>query len=211
MQKSTPLSQLPSISASTQSMNNEPNALLADDDSTIQEVLNQINMQQGTNVPVMETPVPIQQQQSQQPITNASHQQQLLAQGLMHQAPPHAHMSGAASQMSAAQMNANFSYMDQGVPPSVDLTSMYQPPPSTHAMQQMSLGNNTIDMFIHMFANDAKLAVLVFGAVVAMHFIPAADIINKYVAIEKIPYYDIIVKALLCAAIVLFVGKILKI
>jgi chromate transport protein ChrA len=74
-----------------------------------------------------------------------------------------------------------------------------------------STGNNTIDMFVNMFADDIKIAIIVFIVVVVVHFIPASSIISKYVAIDKIPYHDVIIRGLLCAVMVIIVRKALKI
>lgn len=195
MQKSTPLSQLPSTQSVNITQDSSADALLADDDNTIQEVLNQINMQGMESMSQ-------QQQPTYAPPPPPMQQQPTLPQPQM---------------TSMASATANYPYIDQPtsqqLPPQIDLMSAYKssPYPGQQDMNPSLSNNNTIDMFVRMFASDAKLAILVFGAVVAVHFIPASTIIGNYIAIDKIPYHDIIIKALLCVVIVLFVGKFLKI
>jgi hypothetical protein len=62
------------------------------------------------------------------------------------------------------------------------------------------------------FADDIKLAAIVFCSVVIAHFIPIEKYLSKYLAIDKIPYHDIIFRSIFAAILVLFIKKfVLKI
>lgn len=68
--------------------------------------------------------------------------------------------------------------------------------------------NNSIDVLLNVFADDIKIAILVMVAFVVVNFIPITSILGRYVAIEKIPYHDILLKAMLAATIVLIIKRI---
>ena len=63
--------------------------------------------------------------------------------------------------------------------------------------------------FTTLLSSEIKLAGIVFVAVVLVHLIPFSKIISKYVALEKIPYHDILLRASLAAMIVIIMKKLL--
>lgn len=61
----------------------------------------------------------------------------------------------------------------------------------------------SVQLFLNMFGEDLKLAGLVATAVIIAHFLPVGRIIGQYIAIDRVPYHDMILKALLAAGIVI--------
>lgn len=205
MNKSTPLSQLPNSLPQTSFVNeqqkqmvtNAQNAIQTmhlpqntqvssdistDDDATIQEVLNQINMS-STNLAQQ-----VQQQQAPPNIMQMQQQQQM-------QMPP----------MQPPPMNVpmDLSYVSQ---PNIDQLMMQMQQQPVQLPQKQS-PSNSFELFINFFADDLKMALLVFVVVIVVHFVPLSSILNKYIAIDKIPYHDVILKALLAAVAVIVVHK----
>lgn len=65
--------------------------------------------------------------------------------------------------------------------------------------------------FVHHFSDDIKLASLIFAATIIVHFIPIQSLIGKYIAIQNIPYHEIILRASLVALLTIVVKKFMKI
>jgi len=184
MNKSTPLNQLQQQSAQVQ-MPEKPSDILGEDDATIQEVLNQINMQNASAQASQQAPSQMQPPVPQLPQIQA----QLPQQSMPHYAPQMQQFPSAQDLYQMQQTSGGMMSPPQNVP--------------------VSSGLGTIDMFMTLFAEDVKLAVLVFGCVVVAHFIPASSILNKYIAIDKIPYHDVIIRAIICALLVIVLKKLL--
>ena len=200
MNKSTPISQLPSQAAAqntfvseqqkqmitqaqnavqnmTLPQNTQSTDILNDDDATIQEVLNQVGS--ISSPPLMEAmsmPIPPQQQQM-PPMMNQMQMQQQMQQ----------QMQGGIDPMLFNSMMSS---------------QMQQPQPS------MGMGRN-IEQFVSAFADDIKLASLVFIVYVAVNFAPIDKVIGRYIALDKIPYHDVLLKALVATVVVVFVKKVL--
>ena len=64
--------------------------------------------------------------------------------------------------------------------------------------------------YLALFNNDLELAVAIFVIVIIVHFIPADKLIGKYFAIEKIPYHEIILRAIMVTLFVIIVKKFIK-
>ena len=181
MNKSTPLSQL-----TQQSAPEKPSDVLGEDEATIQEVLNQINMQNaGAQQAAIAPQVPQIPPQPQLPLGAGAMPPQPLYQPPMQQYP-------------SAQDLYN---MQQGMLAATSASSGMIP--------QASIGTGTVDMFMTLFADDVKIAALVFGSVIVAHFVPAGSILNRYIAIDKIPYHDVILRAIICALLVVILKKLL--
>lgn len=58
------------------------------------------------------------------------------------------------------------------------------------------------------FSEDLKLMAVVFFVVFAVHFIPLESIVGKYIAIEKIPYHDKLLRAIVIAVLVVVVKNL---
>lgn len=67
-----------------------------------------------------------------------------------------------------------------------------------------SLIQQPIPTIINILKGDAKLIGLVFLAVIIAELSPIYSIISKYIALEKIPYHDILLKAAVVTIIVVF-------
>ena len=65
--------------------------------------------------------------------------------------------------------------------------------------------------FIHHFSDDIKLASLIFAATIVVHFVPINSLVGKYIAIQNIPYHEIIMRAILVALLTIIVKKVMKI
>jgi hypothetical protein len=193
MNKSTPISQLPSVmQAQNTFVNDQQKQMITsaqqaiqninlpqntqiqqditnDDDATIQEVLNHINSSQ--------------QQQQQQ----------------VHQSPPPQHMN----MMHDIQPQYQSPQMDQQMMIQNLMNQMQQPNNS------LSVGSSVsnIDMFFHMFADDIKIALLILTLFILVNFIPVGSILGRYIAVDKIPYHDIILKGVLCAVMFVLTKK----
>ncbi len=207
MNKSTPLSQLPNamqqqtsfvsdqqkqmITNAQQAINNIsmpqntqiPSDIINDDDATIQEVLNHINLSQSQQ-PQMPQQQPQQVQQQQIP--------------LQKQMP----------------MDMN-QYMSQQIQQPYDIDALNNQMVMQNLMQQMpqqqtiaAHTGSSIEMFFHMFGDDLKLAILILTMIVLVHFIPIGSILGRYIAIDKIPYHDILLKALLASILVVLTKKL---
>lgn len=59
------------------------------------------------------------------------------------------------------------------------------------------------------FSDDLKLAAIIAAAVAVVHFIPFDSIIGKYFALEKVPYHDVILRAVFAAVIVLVIKNVI--
>lgn len=212
MNKSTPINQLPiggganpsfvneqqkqMITQAQQaigSMNLPQNTQISDiateDDATIQEVLNQINSngtgggQQQMPQQMMPQEIPVQQLAAMQ---QAAYQQQ--QQSYNQQAYPPSYASQQVQQIDLTPLYA----MQQA--------AMSAPPPSTGVV-------SSLDQFVSMFAEDIKIALLVFTAVVIAHFVPLESFLGKYFAIDKIPYHNVFLRALTAAVLVLLAKR----
>ena len=190
MNKSTPISQLPSaMQAQNTFVNDQQKQMIQnaqqaiqninlpqntqiqqdivnDDDATIQEVLNHINSSQQQQQQVHHVPPPPTTHSI--PDTNYQMDQQMMIQNLMNQ----------------------------------NMMNQMQQPSLSH-----QVGMSNIDMFFHMFADDIKIALLILTLFILVNFIPVGSILGRYIAVDKIPYHDIILKGLLCAVMFILTKK----
>jgi len=176
--KSTPLSHLPSqgsISAPQQDI------IPADDESTIQEVLNQLTGGGGSPpagvAPQAPSPPPPPPQQQTAPALDAS--TTALLNSLMNSAGT---VGGAVSGVTAAVPQASSS---------------------------SDSSNSIANMVMLALTEDFKLASIIFAVYIATCFIPITKFLEKYFSLEKIPYSEIIIKAAIVAVLVIFAKKLL--
>jgi hypothetical protein len=162
MNKSTPINQLPS-----QQIPQQMPELLNEDDSVIQDVLNNLN-----SAP-----------QPQQSIPELN--QQVTQDDLLRMA--------ALNNMNINQL------LQQPQQQYTQQPQLFYPP------------TNNMAKFNYLFSNEFKLAGIVFMAVIIVHLVPFNNILSKYVALDKIPYHDILVKAILVALAVIIVKKLTSI
>ena len=76
--------------------------------------------------------------------------------------------------------------------------------PQIIQQQQISQPVPQAISLINILKGDTKLIALVFLAVIIVEFLPINAMISKYIAIEKIPYHDILLKAAVVTIIVVF-------
>lgn len=147
-----------------------PNDILTEDDSVIQDMLNNLNAGQAS---------------TQQQMQDLQQQEEFLRM--------------------AAMNNMNINQVMQ------QPQQHYMPPPTpqffmTQAMapvQQPSMQQK----FMSLITSEFKLAGLVFAIVIIVQFVPFHRYISKYIAIEKIPYHDIILRGILAALAVIIAKK----
>lgn len=75
------------------------------------------------------------------------------------------------------------------------------------AQRQAAMENISFRHYMNAFASDIKLATIVFFSVIAVHFVPFERYLSKYIALDKIPYHEIVVKALIIAGTVIAIKK----
>lgn len=178
--------QLPQNTQLTQPNFEVPN----EDDAAIQEVLNQIQASTGAPTDTMQSSVPTHLQQPQLPSIPALPPQ------------PTQYITGNHNQ---ADTNANqtMPYMGQ-----------YPPQPQQYIdgglLSNRVPDQNSMMNSITAVANDVKLASFVFVLFILVQFVPVGNFLNKYIAIDKIPYYHIIVKALIAFVAVIVFKKFLS-
>ena len=168
MNKSTPLSQLPS---------QQPGAVvvqqpLNDDDVVVQDILNQING--GGNG------------------SNGGNGGNI--------------SNGGSITTESMMMEQQQHYQ----PPPLQY---YAPPPSQPLPPQQMLAAQPpeIQNYMLYFADDLKLAGLVFTITILVHFIPIDKYVSKYFNIQNIPYHEVILRAIMIALFVVLIKKFAKI
>lgn len=215
MNKSTPIAQLPSntlqnnnfineqqrqfITQAQQAISNSPmpqntqmsSDIANDDDIVVQDILNQINASSSND-------------------QNSSSGQQ----------DPSLNMNAINQQLMMQQLAAQQNMVQSSQMPQ----NMGYPPQAMYQMSQMGYGgpmensivvqgNQPMDFktYLFNFADDVKLAGVVFAVVILVHFIPLDKLISKYFAVDKIPYHDIILRAIMAALLVVIIKKLSKI
>jgi hypothetical protein len=210
MNKSTPINQLPSqnsspnifvndqqrqiITQAQQAINNSTmpqntqlsNEIINDDDLAIQDMLNNLNSQ----------PQDIQQIQQIQQLQQLQ-QQQLQQQQHMQQQQHYQQQDDYLSRVAA------MSHMMQ------PQLSQPQQLPQLSQTQQFFKSGGLTDQFAQLMSTELKIAGIVFIAVILVQLVPFTQYISKYIAVEKIPYHDILLKAMIATFIVIIIKKLI--
>lgn len=193
MNKSTPLSQLPNASQQQNTFVNDQQKQMI---TSAQTAIQSIQMPQNTQIPpeiMNDDDATIQE------VLNQINSQKSGGNNTSPASPPPSVMPPQPPVLpSYEQFQMNNDY--------------YVPPPS---MMQMPMPNapspaHNVDMFVTFFADDLKLAGLVLSVYIMVNFIPIGSILGRYIAIDKIPYHDILLKGLMCATIVVFAKKMIS-
>jgi hypothetical protein len=213
MNKSTPIAQLPSnpspnpnfineqqrqyitqaqqaISNSHLPQNTQMSSDIAnDDDIVVQDILNQINASSNNDVPG--GPSSADQQVNINALNQQLMMQQLAAQQGVQQYPQHPHPGAGIPPQALYQMSMGGGYGANEVIPQ----------------------NQVVDYktYLFQFTDDLKLASLIFFIVILVHFIPLDRLIGKYFAIDKIPYHEILLRAIMASLLVVIIKKLAKI
>lgn len=218
MNKSTPIAQLPSNNNNMQTqnfvtdqqrqyINQAQNAIsnshmpqntqlsadiINDDDVVVQDILNQINASTDSSNQNEVNNQQMQQMQQQMMIQQMA-QQQNMAQP---QQINNGYQSGPSQSQQAMLLAQMGGYGGGGNP----YDNIIQNVPPTEFK----------DYLVH-FADDLKLASLVFFIVIIVHFIPLDKLLSRYFAIDKLPYHEILLRAIMAALFVIIIKKLLKI
>jgi hypothetical protein len=179
--------------------------IMNDEDPTIQELLNQINTPQANqNIHNLQNPNSIQTYN----IQNALGQGGQGGQG--------GNISGSGtlppnilSQMGMQQNIQGF----QNEYPGDNYNQQYNMPylptlQNTNVPQQQPTQTGGLDLFLNFFGDDIKIALIVLVVVIVVNFVPISGMLGKYIAIDKIPYHDILLKGILAALLVIIIKKI---
>lgn len=221
MNKSTPINQLPisngqngfvndqqrqMVMQAQNAINNLPMPqntqqspdIASEDDATIQDVLNQINGGAGNNDVVENGPMGMNMN-----VVHSMQPPQMQHQPMPPQAIPPQMMPPQMMQHPPQPAFENYmGFMGQFPPQPQPFTP--SPPPKVE-----SESDGSFLSFMSNIAEDVKLAAFVFVLFIAVNFIPAEKFLSRYFAIDKIPYYDIIVKALIAFIAVILLKKLI--
>jgi len=75
------------------------------------------------------------------------------------------------------------------------------------AQRQAAMENLSFRHYITVFASDIKLACIAFFVVIAVHFIPFEKYLSKYIAVDRIPHHEIVIRALIAAVSVIAIKR----
>lgn len=201
MQAQTAISQLQLPQNTQQPLEND------EDDNTIQEVLNQIHSTGGQDAQYQQQ---LQQMQQMQQMHQLQQMQQQLQKENMQQVPqmpPQLMQQGVPPQM------PQIIQLPQTLAPSqydlmAALSQAGSPMPNAGSSIPDPLeGTNDGGIFsiITSIAEDVKFAAFIFILFVIVHFIPIDKFLLKYFSIDRIPYYDILLKGLVAfVAVIIF-------
>jgi hypothetical protein len=229
MNKSTPLAQLPNTNTNTmqnqtfvteqqrQYISQAQNAIsnshmpqntqlsadiINDDDVVVQDILNQINastdnsqqqVHQSGNEP---TPQQIQQMNQQIMMQQMAAQQQ-------HQ----------QNMMAAQQQNGNGMFIPQQSQQQAMLLAQLNSMGGGNPYENIIQNSHPTEFkdYLLLFADDLKLASLVFIVVILVHFVPLDKFLSRYFAIDKIPYHEVLLRAIMAALFIIIIKKLAKI
>lgn len=202
MNKSTPLSQLPNANQPQNAFVNEQQKQMV---TNAQTAVQNIPIPQNTQIPpeiMNDDDATIQEVLNQ---INSQKQQQP-SQAM--QGPPPSMYDQMPPQMRMMPPPPDPSEFGGSMPP-----FPYPPPPNMvfggPGAPIPAQPGQSIDVFMNFFADDLKLAFIVMSVFILVSFIPIGGILGRYIAIDRIPYHDIILKALFCAVIVIFAKKMI--
>lgn len=196
MNKSTPISQLPN----TQNfVNDQQRSMVTQAQQAIQSSTFPQNTQLSPDITNDDDPT-IQEVLNQ---FNNNDQAQLLAQAqaqaqaqLLAQAQAQAQMQMQAQAQAQDQANQLYSQMQAQAQVQNNIIPQIIPPSST------ILGG-----YITNFTNDIKLVIAIFVLYIVIEFLPIESVLGKYIAIDKIPYHKILLRAVLFAGLFILLKK----
>lgn len=222
MNKSTPINQLPMSNGQNTFVNEQQRQMVlqaqnainnlplpqntqqtpdivSEDDATIQDVLNQINggsgNHEGENGPMgmnMNMGHTLQQPAMPPQVMTPQMTPQMMSAPIMQQPPQ--------PTFDPYMMGMGNGFMGQFPP---------QPQVPVPAQSKEAESDGSFLSFMSNIAEDVKLAAFVFVLFIAVNFVPAEKFLSRYFAIDKIPYYDIIVKALIAFIAVILLKKLI--
>lgn len=208
MNKSTPINQLPSqnvpqqnifvndqqrnmITQAQQAIGNStlpqntqlPSEVINEDDTAIQDMLNNLSSQQDTQSHQQQMP-PVYSSQVQSP------QEELMR-------------FAAMNNLNINQLNSLMS--GYGPPPFMrSMQDSPPPPPSFYKQSQQGY----MKQLTHIFSSEMKLAGLVFLVVIVIQLLPLHKYIGRYIAVDRIPYHDVLLRAIVAALLIVITKKL---
>lgn len=243
MSKSTPLTQLPATQQPHQFVNEQQkhmvtqaqqatqsfalpqntqssNDVHVDDDATIQEVLNELNIKSMDNVP--STPQP----QQQMPIRQQEQQQQQLQQQQLQQQQQQQYEIEPAEPVytqPSTSINQQIPYpsdkvypntmindiIEMGVDDTKQPINVTEQPPID--MKQVETTDNVLSKLYSVVLKDVKFIVVIVISFLIIQLAPVDRFVYTYIAsIEKIPYSNIIIKSLLAGFVAYILLKLVQ-
>lgn len=234
--RSTPINQLPNVNTQNVFVNDQQRNMVMqaqsaisqlqlpqntqqplendEDDNTIQEVLNQIHSTGAQDSQYQQQMQQLQQMQQMQQLQQM--QQQIQKENIQQvpQMPPQLMQQGVVPQI------PQIIQIPQNVAPSPQYDFMaaltqnnggnVSPIANTSHISDPLEGNNDGSVFsiITSIADDVKFAAFIFVLFVIVHFIPIDKFLLKYFSIDRIPYYDILLKGLVAFVAVIIFRKV---
>lgn len=99
--------------------------------------------------------------------------------------------------------------MPMPMPPMMPQPQMLQPMPTQPMPTALPI--STYDKWMNLISSEFKLAGAIFAIVIIVQLVPFHKYISKYVAIEKIPYHEILLRAILASLSIIIIKKLLSI
>jgi hypothetical protein len=220
MSKSTPLTQLPSMNSQQGFVNEQQRQMVMQ----AQSAVNAIPMPQNTQVQMdgnNEDDMTIQEVLNQIHATNGNSNEENIMNSMMGNAEnptPQSKQPMMTPQIMLPQITQQMlpNPMVQAPPqPQYDRYQQMQfmgaQPPQPQPIIDPLLNDNdgSFMNFIGTIAEDVKFAAFIFVLFIIVHFVPIDKFLMKYFALDKIPYYDIILKALLAFVVVILCRKLM--
>lgn len=201
MNKSTPLAQLPNANQQQNSFVNDQQKQMV---TSAQTAIQNIPIPQNTQIPpeiMNDDDATIQEVLNQ---INSQKGGAMPPPTPHHQMPPPPHPMYDARVMQDPSEFGGYPFSQQ-IPPMPPMPPHMGFPP----IPPMPTHGPNIDVIMSFLGDDLKLAFLVVSVYVFVNFVPIGSVLGKYIAIDRIPYHDVILKALLCAMLVVFAKKMI--
>lgn len=199
MNKSTPISQLPNLNSQGSFINDQQRQMITQAQAAIQSSTLPQNTQLSSDIVNDDDPT-IQEVLSQ---FNGGKAEVPITPNLNYVQQNHLQQQQMLAQMQA-QQQAQQNYIETMNPMQINPMQMNQIIPSGG-----SISTEVLSSYMLQITDDLKLVALVFVIYIIVNFIPLEGFISRYIAIEKIPYNGIIIKAFFAAIIFMFLKKLI--
>lgn len=227
--RSTPLNQLPNVNSQNVFVNDQQRNMVIqaqnaisqlqmpqntqqpldndEDDNTIQEVLNQIHTNNSQDSQYTQQLQQMQQMQQIQQLQQMQMQKDNIQQ--VAQMPPQMMQQVTTQQIpQVIQLPSITSQPQFDIMTAISQANGGQP--SANIISDPLEGSNDGGLFgiIKSIADDVKFAAFIFVLFVIVHFIPIDKFLLKYFSIDRIPYYDILLKGFVAFVAVIVFRKV---
>jgi hypothetical protein len=180
-----------------------------EDDNTIQEVLNQIHTNNSQDTQYQQQLQQLQQMQQMQQLQQMQMQKESIQQSA--QMPPQMMQQATPQQIpQIIQLPSSASQPQFDLMTAIAQANGGGSQPSASVIPDPLEGGNDSGLFgiIKSIADDVKFASFIFILFVIVHFIPIDKFLLKYFSIDRIPYYDILLKGLVAFVAVIVFRKV---